>query len=887
MNRVIFIISAWLYASVTHANTLSNLDSMYAITPEGTSSTVNLTLTNLNKPLIIYNGDAKRDMFHLKFSGSININSKIEVLGHPANLLITSANKVTCTNCNFENAKRISISSGSFYSNRIVASQSGQIDIKTLNARGAQSLELYTDNLITSSNTRVDINLKAMNHKNEYLIMDESGDIEVGTGGISLYLGGYSVNYSDGKITGPSLQMLPYNSRTYNATINGQYKSAGFSVATNKNLTIASNTNINTVTEALSSSNSDNGLFVPSEGIAISHIGKLSVGDPFNFEPRGVELQSAAIEDTQSWGHGRGFFVNPNIVNYGKLYSDENLKLVSLSRIINQGIIYSGAAEFISRSGVSNSGQVEATDIKVSGYYFTNQNNINARTLTIETQKDIANGYGGIIRANSLILKSREGTVANGTRRSGQNLTSTRPFLELTRDHENLSQGIYHNSQVQKIKEVSHSNLSAKIYANSIQVDAQAFENINSYNIPRGASDWSSGIKVSSARSNDVVFQAENKLEIKAPKYILNSSAILSLSQSGVFDINSNKVFNERYRLDVETGYYSGVSYTNDSKTGVISSEQGSRSKINHYSPPGRIIVFGKLRVSDGTHNARSTQEFNNMFSYTEVFSKAYFNNLQLSSIGLRLSKDTYTATYADTKYCQTTGRCRFEKIDTFVESETLLSFHGGVYGVKEDLPSSSDLNVTNLDALGTEKKNEGIKYMKTFEYNYGIGNTAIVSSQSTNGDILTFVVTTCRMVILPGDGEVLQPACSNQTHTVNLKTLVDQKNKDKDIDGTNYTARQIEDALNKRIQGYLNTPPPNTFGSHWLPTSIVLTGYEISADKKEVNYSYRKSGYSAIDDIGKPSVKDCETNNNTIGINCKFESEHVYTSVVLATLMK
>lgn len=706
MKKLFFLLILYCVSMFASANSLQEFDGFYAITPEQSTSGDAVLLVNsldLGKPLLIYNGDAKKSLIHIKSAVGV-INTDIKVLGHPTDLIISSANGINCANCSFENAKRISLVDGHYSNGTIHTSSNGlnnpnQFSIGKIYAPGAQSLEIYTHHLNTNNSSTIDINLKAFSNKGEYLVMDERGDINVGTGGISLYVGNYTVEYNDGRILASDNAPIDYHRMllTYGhvpkVVLNGSYKSAGFSVASSMSIEVSSGTKIDTVTKALSSSNSINGIYVPNEGVSISNIGYITTN---------------GMPGSQ---FGENQLIKPSIVNRGTILSDKNAEMVSAGSFSNTGVILSGKASFFASSGVFNSGDIEAHDVEVSGGKFANQQSINAKTMVVDTSGDIVNAYGGIIRSQELTLKSRNGLVANGVRRSGQYITQSWGLLDLEKDHEKLNQGIYHIVK-EKIAYRAMPDLTAKIFASEISVSAKAFENINPYSLSKGSNDWSASIKVSSSRSNSVIFQAENNLEIDVENYILNSSAILSLSQSGTFDINANKVFNERYHLDVDTAYYSGFSITNDSKTQVYASEKGNKSIVVNYSPPGRIIVFGKLRVSDGTKNPRSTQEFNNLFSYVEVFSKAYFNNLKLTSIGLQLSSDTGIYTYADARYCQSTGRCGSEVIETYVEAETLLSFHGGVYGVKEDLPSAADLDLKNVDGLKEDKAEAGNQYM-------------------------------------------------------------------------------------------------------------------------------------------------------------------------------
>ncbi|WP_125717207.1 hypothetical protein [Pseudoalteromonas rubra] len=854
MKKLLFLLLLYCTSMFASANSLKEFDGFYAITPEQSSSgsaVLQVSSLDLGKPLLIYNGDAKKSLIHIRTNVE-RINTEIKVIGHPTDLIISNSNGINCSNCSFQNAKRISLVNG-YYSNGDIRTNSNRMhnystfSLGKIYAPGAQSLEIYTHDLRTYSSSTVDINLKAFNHKGEYLVMDEKGDVEVGTGGISLYVGNYTVEYNGGRILASDNTPVDYYAmlNRYGSiptlVLNGNYKSAGFSIASSMGIEVSSDTKIDTVTKALSSSNSSNGIFVPNEGVAISNVGNIIVsrmsGSMFN----------------------SNLPITPFVGNRGTILSDKTVQVVSAGSFSNTGVILSGKASFFASSGVFNSGDIEAHDIEVSGSKFANQQSINAKSMVVDTSGDIVNAYGGIIRSQELTLKSRNGLVANGVRRSGQEITQSWGLLELEKDHEKLEQGIYHIVK-DKITYRAMPDLSAKIFASKISVSAKAFENINPYTLSKGANDWSASIKVSASRSNSVIFQAENNLEIDVENYILNSSAILSLSQSGTFDINANKVFNERYRLDVDTVYYSGFSITNDSKTQVYASEKGNKSRVVNYSPPGRIIVFGKLRVSDGTKNPRSTQEFNNLFSYVEVFSKAYFNNLKLTSIGLQLSSDTDTYTYADARYCQSTGRCGSEVIETHVEAETLLSFHGGVYGVKEDLPSKADLDLKNVKGLEVDKAEAGNQYMASLVYNRGLDDSATVTSFSVEGDILTFWLSTCRRVIIPNTDDDFRTDCSSKKHTVDLDKLLTNTNKDKLVGNTGLTIAQIEAKLDKYISGLKYGVSPTDGYDTWLPTTAYRTAYQITENDTLIEFGYVVSGYMAIHDTRQPTVVSCQS---------------------------
>ncbi|WP_194866974.1 hypothetical protein [Pseudoalteromonas sp. PPB1] len=876
MKKLFFLLVLYCTSMFASANDLKEFEGFYAITPEQSSSgnaSLQVNSLDLGKPLLIYNGDAKKSLIHINITGKV-IDTEIKVLGHPTNLIISNPNGISCSNCSFENAKRISLVDG-YYSNGDIRTNSNSMNnpsmfsLGKIYAPGAQSLEIYTHYLRTYSSSTVNINLKAFNQKGEYLVMDEKGDVEVGTGGISIYVGNYTIEYNGGRILASDntsvdyFRMLERYGHVPTLILNGNYKSAGFSIASSMGIQVSSGTKIDTVTKALSSSNSGNGIFVPNEGVAISNVGDITVS----------RMPGPMFSTTRS--------ITPSVINRGTILSDKKVEVVSAGSFSNTGVILSGKASLFAGSGVFNSGDIEVYDLEVAGGKFANQQSINANSMVIETNGDIVNAYGGIIRSQELTLKSRSGLVANGVRRSGQDITKFRGLLELEKDHEKLEQGIYHIIK-DKIKYKAMPDLSAKIFASKISVSAKAFENINPYSLSKGSNDWSSSIKVSSSRSNSVIFQAENNLEIDVENYILNSSAILSLSQSGTFDINAKKVFNERYHLDVETAYYSGFSVTNDSKTQVYASEKGNRSKVVNYSPPGRMIVFGKLRVSDGTKNARSTQEFNNLFSYVEVFSKAYFNNLKLTSVGLQLSSDTDTYTYADARYCQSTGRCGSEVIETHVEAETLLSFHGGVYGVKEDLPSTADLDLKNVKGLEVDKAEAGNQYMASLVYNRGLDDSATVTSFSVEGDILTFWLSTCRRVLIPLTDDSFRTDCSSEKLTVDLDKLLTEKNKDKIVGNTGLTVAQIEARLDKYIQGLKNDVSLVSPYDLWFPTAAYKMAYEIIEKDTKIKFGYRIGGYMAIDDRS-PTLKKCESGSNF----CRYTIFNKNRTVLISKLPK
>ncbi|KNC69093.1 hypothetical protein [Pseudoalteromonas ardens] len=862
MKKLLFSVilySALYFACASASARISSIekfDNFYALTPEpadSDSAKFQIDSLALGKPLLIYNGDAKKNKIHIQTFSQL-INTKIRIIGHPADLVISSFDGISCMRCDFDNVKRVSLVNGSYNGDSIYTTPYGAVlnigvSVGEIYAPGAQSLEIYTSKLTTSESSLIDLNLKATNHKGEYLVANESGDVEVGTGGLSLYIGQYTVDYNSGRVTknhNHSIDLLMHGFIRLDipkVNIKGVYKSAGFSIASSLEVEIDNGTKINTLTEALSSSNSGDGIYVPSEGVSITTVGDITVID---------------YSDPFSPHRGRPMVINPRVTNSGSIMSDKKVEVVTAGSFTNNGLILSGKASLFARHGVFNNGELEAHHIEVAGGEFNNTKNVNTNELVVETERDIVNAYGGVIRSHSVTFKSLKGIVANGVRRSGQSISSSWGLLELEKDHEKLNQGIYHLVK-DKINYRNMPDLSAKVFASRISVSAKAFENINPYSLSRGANDWSSSIKVSSSRSNSVIFQAENNLEIDVENYILNSSAILSLSQSGTFDINANKVFNERYHLDVDTAYYSGFSVTNDSKTQIYASEKGNKSKVVNYSPPGRMIVFGKLRVSDGTKSPRSTQEFNNLFSYVEVFSKAYFNNLKLTSVGLQLSSDTFAATYADTKYCQSTGLCSSEVIETQVEAETLLSFHGGVYGVKEDLPSSADLDLHNVNGLEADKAAAGKKYMAALEYNWGPNEYASVTSFSVSGDILKFWLYTCRKVLIANTDDSFRRSCSKKEHTVDLDKLLTDSNKDKFVGNTGLTITQIEERLDKYISGLKHEdrsrPPYDT----WLPYTAFKTAYQITTNDTMVEFAYKVSGYMALHDNLLPNLKRCE----------------------------
>ncbi|WP_046004162.1 hypothetical protein [Pseudoalteromonas rubra] len=839
----------------------------------GDSETTELTFERFevsNKPLLIKLSNTSQVKTIVINSRYLKLRNSISIIGKSVNLMFVSTDgTLECTRCVFDNAERITLVHGSYQhsdgglikgrqvdgsfggsalsskptqtklpvrgaiSGRITTNASGRVTINNLSAPGAHSLEVMADHIVTSGT--IDLNLRAQRHPQGGFIFAENGSYVLGSGGINLYPGRLTIKYSD-------LDVLSASTKNEVYQPGGIFKAASIGIVAAQPVTIPSATELNTMSDALATSTRQGHFHAPAEGVFIQ-----------------VAKHESALLTVR-----------------GKLYSD---RIVTTKTI--GGTTFSADARIMAQTVkafgddyILNHGYIDADNIKVDAERFINTGTLNGSEVVIETNGDVHNAFGGVITAGNLSAVLTNGMFTNGSRTNRSIQSASMPLMAPSIRVDSTSHGPY---SLYDQAGVIQSRLSAKIHANTITIAAKAIENINPYHIsePRGV-DWSKGIRVNTVQADRVSIAAESSLALKAQEYIRNTSAIMRLNQAGLFQIDTPLMFNDRYRLETTSYVVSRFAYSGENLGSHDIVEQGHGTKISAYSPPGRVISFGRFDV--GSKNVPSTRRrFVNAFSYIELFGEARFQKLDLESIGILLNESIVQEHVSALRLCVAHRICDGGQsnthVTTSVEGETLLSIHGNVYGINPNVDTQSQFSKTNVDSDDDNLKEKINEYFqqyvsRTDEDTYqGYYAPRIIDE----GTVVLVHLYRCDGYRIVEHGLIEERNCDTyDTLRVPLSTVIGS-NSDADFGGTGYTFAALSDAAKRYASTRLPTRSKDSrcepqIGSDVL-YSCTAQGYQyqdvvVIGEGDQVTIRYHYQIY-----IEKTCDTKCDNKRTTIAV--------------------
>lgn len=773
-----------------------------------------LTIVNNGETAGLVRGRGKADVIIVE-SNDIRLRDSIKIIGSPADLLFISRNsngKLNCDGCSFANVGRVTmaIANPSYSKTAKTVSKigalntirSGTIEVKNLISPGLQSLELIADLILTEG--VIDTNLRAEKHPESGMIIVDSGSKVVSAGGINLYAGEMTIDYADLKVSKAIV-------RDTVAVINGNFKAATIAISSPKSINIHRQTELNTISDAISTSQHLGKLYAPVEGIFI-----------------------------QSLGENRGNTQNINVD--GKLFSDNKISIKGLHDVDLNSVITGGDVSVIAKNNLHHKGLSDVETADLSAKTFINNGKIKTTSLSIETENSIYNSFGGELKSKSMSLYSHNGSVINGSRSNVEVYPAIPKRLNVGGED---TLGAKHYGVFHDITErgSSRNNISAIILAGELTIVADTIENINPYYLTKSSSqDWSAGIRVNTHKANQVAIEAETKLQLKAYDYVVNSSAILGLHENGDFIVNAPIFSNERYNTVFESYPYRVVTYSYDeNKKNQANYKTGIETKILSYSPPGRVFSFGQFQFSHGLTKGKSNSNtaenkdgyFFNEMSYFELFNDAHFFRGLVKSIGLELSRDYTSVDYDALTKCMAYRNCSREEITTYAEAETLFSVAGNIYGVKGQLESETDLTIGNINTYQADVQ----RVVKDIVNNYTVRNKAKldkhfalfsyfklaeefyyeyqVHSAEIVGDNVQGVVKICTKWLhkpswvdntkwFQWSEELLELSCVDEPvykFNENYQVILDKENEDKEVGDTEFTLKQILEASKVYVQ--------------------------------------------------------------------------------------
>lgn len=789
------------------------------------------SFTVSERPLKLMHGGMQTDVYSppkliIISAPKIILSDNIALIGETADIIFINtssniANDITCTSCGFENFGRVTLAAarpGSTIAStmsalgRISTFAGGAVNVTNLTAPGVQSLELIAEQVSTAG--QINTHLRGDYDSEGNLGITPDGSQIIAGSGINIYTGTTSLIYETLEVVDTST--APYSG---GCDIGGTLRAAMISVVANCPLQIINNAVLSTSSDALATSDREGKLLALQEG---------------------VYLQT-----------GR---TGLDIAVQGRLETGNYLQVVSSGSLFIKGSVKAHLtalfAEHAVRLGVD--GTVLADRIDVGSEWFSNRGLIQSDTVNIETDKTLYNHFGGRILGQSVKLVSLNGAVINGSRTERAYIPDDLPSLLLSSQlRADDKYGIYY--QTASENGTTQANLSAQISASSVRIKAQRFENINPYGLVKPETvRWDAGVDLNVASSRRVYVQAETKIEIEAPEYILNASAILGLNQEGSLDLNTRLLMNQRYRVEAELGVFSRISY--DENGGIPTSSRadvpGLESYLVAYSPPGIIYTFGEFTFSDGDQNNTQPAEFVNQFSFFEALSDAHFHDARFQSIGLMMP--IRQGRGHQPIRCAAYG-CAADKYTSLIEFETLTSFAGDVYGLSSDLIVQTVNQLddaskqTIIDRFVDERKAE-IESESTFVNPTGVGGNvtsrryvSLVEITPNHAGLETLSIQISRCMTYDYYNGGSNTDCSTNYETYRVSDILDIEAGNNLMNGLPWTANQIAEKAEAFIsaQSYRGTLPLGGNGDVNGTYTRTYTVFSITDDNEYIIINY------------------------------------------------
>lgn len=561
-----------------------------------------------------------------------DLRTSIDVVGPATDvvLLTNSANgSINCLSCSFNNVLRLSLLATKYRDVTSMVSQLGNFDamgsvtISGVSAPGALGLDVLAATMKTSG--EITVNQRVMSSVNGGYSATPTGKYSMGSGAIDFVSGSVTWNYEKKEI------------RKVSDTSSSQ-EFAG---------TIRS--------PRVSISSSNNVRFIGKIDTRVDIIGAVSYHDETHLPQEGVVVQAL------SNGVGSGV----DVIVSGDIYSDNSVELRATRDVTTEKTAEITALKLAGLSGraTKNYGQLRAAQLSLAGGTIENEGLLEAEeSAHLWAEKDVANQYGGIIRAPDIILDSATTVVRNGSRTPYRTEPTNRnnlfnlgasEILAALESNLEFSGSNFNSSQLGAYYLLPGSMLlvndgtvdmplehSAHIVGGSVLVRAPAFENINPYFERVTVQEE---VNLQRDRVHQVMVSAEKLLEIQGPEgytenrseYMMNSSGLISVNaKTGRLRVQSKRLINNRFRIATFLKEYSKSSNPQPSPydhytTKISQYERGFASVTSVYSPPGFLSVMGKAEINASLY-------FANIMGYFEVFSGADINSVQLKNLGVQ-----------------------------------------------------------------------------------------------------------------------------------------------------------------------------------------------------------------------------------------------------------
>ena len=554
----------------------------------------------------------------------IYLRDKIDIVGDAADIVFLtpdSGGKIECTSCAVHNALRLTLavtseepdlSSSKLGVFKVSGNGGGKVTIDGMSAPGAINVDVLSGKVFTDGS--VSLHQSVNRDSRGGYVADENGSLVMGTGSLQFLIGTNHWNYDDQVLVG-----LSYSTAT-TSEISGTLKAVGIKLTSSGPLNI--DATMDTTTDAVST--------VRYKGIVLASPEQVHISD---FSSSSLGLSGLSINS-----HG-------NV----SIKTENNLTLPLSSNLVGSDV------ELISDKAIYNYGNTLGDKLAVGGAEVFNEGQFEANsTLEIWSDEWIINRSGGLIMADVIRMETGETNnsfVINGSRTPYEQdpnglLDIDEQYFDSI-DHTKI--GTYYTAGLHNVSNFSGLSTppetSAHILGRNITIKTQAFENINPYF--ELIEEFGAALVVDRNLINQISVIAEDKLEIDAKKYILNSSALLGTEGGdSLVHLQTPTLSNERYRVlaMLDMDFYSETGdlvNTGDWKNGepIYSNDTTTtetiQTKMAAFSPPGVLYSMGNFQFSSEDTSNEHNGLFLNSIGYFEVFKDAKFNTGRVIDAGI------------------------------------------------------------------------------------------------------------------------------------------------------------------------------------------------------------------------------------------------------------
>lgn len=461
---------------------------------------------------------------------------QIRIEGRAADLVVLAPKGINCNGCSIINAERVTLATGiaHFYDDDLESIKilpQGKVDISGagLVANESSLLDIAAGTFRLDAHLTTNMKGRVARRANkEVQEIDRAGTLEVSNGDVQIIVGNNLFRYDDRR------------------------SDASFSEMRGNSIELTAKAKIAVGNLHLESTYSQ---------AAIALDGQILVNGAWTYVGRYKDQSVVPLESIKVKSNGDIYLRDQVIVNNRFDLESTGGVHISSPQDKQQKFLYdnirANEINVVSTKLIENKGAIVASKIRFSSDRFINEGDIEStREIYINGNHELINQFGGIILGENIHLKSKK-TITNGSQYPWR-LT---PKLDVAARTKTTDRYISPEIKVggklavppipSNMDKKSVGSLAAFILGQNIKLEAERFININPYEVNR-SNIYQPALKLSDAKSSQVIISSENILDIKLSHRLWNVSSILE-SWTGNVMINAQVIDNERYYLWADT----------------------------------------------------------------------------------------------------------------------------------------------------------------------------------------------------------------------------------------------------------------------------------------------------------------------------------------------